>query len=151
MGLLDEEKAREALTSHLGSGHERSRRLADRSGMVCPMNLPIEHVLLLRRVPELFEFKRLELKRQNPPTFYDIWEVSWAADAATRERDYALDENLIDRKQIKAADQIPRPLIDKSSEDSVLHREMELLLNEEVERLCQEGFVIKEDTRKAKR
>ena len=111
------------------------------------MNLTIEHVLLIRRALGLYEFKRLEMRRQNPPTFYDIWEVSWAADAAIREEESPVDESLIDRKQITAADQVPRPLI----EDSVLRREMGLLLNEEVERLCSEGFTIKEDTRWIKR
>jgi hypothetical protein len=115
------------------------------------MNLTIEHVLLIRRVHGLYEFKRLELRRRNPPMFYDIWEVSWAADAATREEENPVDESVTDRKQIKAADQVPRPLIEGLSEDSVLRREMGLLLNEEVKRLCSVGFTIKEDTRRIKR
>jgi hypothetical protein len=116
------------------------------------MNLTMEHVLLIRhRTHGLCEFKRLELRRQNPPTFYDIWEVSWAADAATQERDSPVDESLIDRKQIKAADNVPRPLTEPLNEDSILHREMDLLLNEEVERFCSEGFTIQENTRRVKR
>lgn len=115
------------------------------------MNLTIEHVLLLRRAPGLYEFKRVEMRRQNPPTFYDIWEISWAADTATREEESSVDESGIDRKQIKAADQVPRRLIEAASEDSALRREMGLLLNEEVARLCSEGFALKEDTRRIKR
>jgi len=115
------------------------------------MSLTVEHVLLIRRTHGLYEFKRLEMRRQNPPTFYDIWEVSWAANAAPREGESFVDESAIDRKQIKAADKIPRPLIEELSEDSVLRREMGLLLNEEVERLCSNDFTIKEDTRRIKR
>src|SRR6266513_860614 len=102
-------------------------------GLLCVlMNLTMEHVLLIRRTHGLCEFKRLELRRQNPPTFYDIWEVSWAADAATRERDSPVGESLIGRKQIKAADHVPRPLAETLSENAILHREMQLLLDEEV-------------------
>lgn len=110
----------------------------------------VEHVLLLHRVQGHFDFIRLEMRRQAPPTFYDVWEVAWSADAASREEDHPVADNLMVRKQIQSADQVARPL-EESSEDSVLRREMGLLLNKEVERLCSEGFTIKEDTRRIRR
>ena len=112
------------------------------------MSATVHSILLSRKKDEVYEYKRLELRRQNLPVCFDLWELAWCSELPYR--DYSIDDKTdanISQKQIKPASQYPPLGMEPSSEKSIFQKAVELVLDEEVKRLDTEGFTVMKDTR----